>query len=149
MDVEPFLLASTLNLILAQRLVRRLCPDKQNYKFKESELKNLAKYCDLEKIETVLKEEKILKAKESLKDIEFYKPKPSNDCPEGYKGRVGIYEVLKILETQKELITKRASIDEIQLRAQKEGMRLMIEDGFVKAAQGLTSIEEVLRVIIE
>jgi len=53
------------------------------------------------------------------------------------------------LETQKELITKRASIDEIQLRAQKEGMRLMIEDGFVKAAQGLTSIEEVLRVIIE
>ena len=62
---------------------------------------------------------------------------------------MGIYEVLLITESLKELIVKRATSDEVQIQAEKEGMRTMLEDGFVKAAQGLTSIEEVLRVIIE
>lgn len=149
MKVEPFLLASTLNLILAQRLVRRFSEEKEKYTLKESELKNLSKYCDLKKIEQALKEEKILKSKETLKDIEFYRPKPTKESPEGYKGRVGIYEVLQVSETIKALIQKGATSDGIQQRAHEEGMRLMIEDGFVKAAQGVTSIEEVLRVIIE
>ncbi len=149
MKVEPFLLSSTLNLILAQRLVRRLCKEKEKYKIKKDELKNLAKYCSLKRIEEVLREEKILKSREGLEDIEFYRSKASKECPDGYKGRIGIYEVLRISESIKTLINKGATSDEIQTRARKEEMRLMIEDGFIKAAQGITSIEEVLRVIIE
>ena len=149
MKAEPFLISSTLNCILAQRLVRRLCPEKEKYALKDSEIKNLGKYCDLDRILKILKEEKIIKPRDDFKDVVFYRPKPSRDCPEGYRGRLGIYEVLSVTETIKELIVKRAASAQIQAQAQKEGMRLMVEDGFIKAAQGITSIEEVLRVIIE
>lgn len=149
MKAEPFLISSTVNCIMAQRLVRRLCGEKEKYKLKESEIKNLKKYCDLEKITKILKEEKLMKPKQKIEDLEFYKPKSSADCPEGYKGRIGIYEVLPITETIKDLIVKEATSDQIQAQAQKEGMILMIEDGFIKAAQGVTSIEEVLRVIVD
>ena len=149
MKAEPFLISSTLNCILAQRLVRRLCPEKEKYALKDSEIKNLGKYCDLDRILKILKEEKIIKPRDDFKDVVFYRPKPSKDCPEGYRGRLGIYEVLSVTETIKELIVKRATSAQIQAQAQKEGMRLMVEDGFIKAAQGITSIEEVLRVIIE
>lgn len=149
MKAEPFLISSTLNCILAQRLVRRLCPEKEKYALKDSEIKNLGKYCDLDRILKILKEEKIIKPRDDFKDVVFYRPKPSRGCPEGYRGRLGIYEVLSVTETIKELIVKRAASAQIQAQAQKEGMRLMVEDGFIKAAQGITSIEEVLRVIIE
>ena len=149
MKAEPFLIASTLNVILAQRLVRRLCEEKEKYTLNEAEIKNLKKYCDLERVLKILKEEKLIREKENFKDIEFYRPKLSKDCPEGYKGRLGIYEVLPITETIKELIVKETNADKIQEQAQKEGMRTMIEDGFIKAVQGVTSIEEVLRVIVE
>jgi len=149
MKVEPFLLSSTLNCILAQRLVRKLCPEKEKYFLKESELENIAKYCNLDKILKILKEEKIVQKKASWKNIPFYRPKKSEECSEGYKGRIGIFEVLPVTETIKEMIVKQATSDEIQEQAQKEGMRTMLEDGFVKTAQGITSIEEVLRVIIE
>jgi len=149
MKAEPFLISSTLNLILAQRLVRRFCNEKEKYTLTDSEIKNLKKYCDPDRILKILKEEKIIKPKESFRDIGFYRPKPSKECPEGYKGRIGIYESLPVTETIKELIVKRATSYQITAQAQKEGMRAMIEDGFVKAAQGITSIEEVLRVIIE
>jgi len=149
MKAEPFLISSTLNVILAQRLVRKLCEEKEKYTFKKSELDSLKKYCDLSRILEVLREEKIAKAKDTLQDIEFYRPKASDDCPEGYSGRIGIFEVLLVSESIKELINKEATSDEIQNQAQKEGMRSMIEDGFIKSAQGITSIEEVLRVIIE
>ena len=149
MDIEPFLLSSTLDLVIAQRLVRKFCEEKEKYKLTEAELKNLGKYCDFKKIETVLREENILKKKEGLKNVEFYRPRTTKKCPEGYSGRIGIFEALEVTESIKALIQKGATSDEVQERARKEGMRLMIEDGFVKAAQGITSIEEVLRVIIE
>jgi len=149
MKVEPFLISSTLNVILAQRLVRRLCLEKEKYTFKEPEIKNLKKYCDLDKVLKILKEEKLIKPEKQLKDAVFYRPKPSKDCPDGYQGRIGIYEVLSVTESIKELIIKEADADQVQKQAQKEGMRTMIEDGFIKAAQGITSIEEVLRVIVE
>ena len=149
MKAEPFLIASTLNIILAQRLVRRLCKEKEKYTLNESELKNIEKYCDLEKILKILKEEKLIKPKTTFKDIEFYRPKPTKECLEGYSGRIGIFEILPITETIKDLIVKEATTDQIQSQAIKEGMRTMTEDGFLKAAQGITSIEEVLRVIIE
>lgn len=149
MKAEPFLISSTLNVIIAQRLVRRLCGEKEKYKLKESELKNLAKYCDLDRTLKILKDEKIVKPKATFKDIEFFRPKAAKECPEGYSGRVGIYEVLPVTETIKELIVKKATSDQISAQAKAELMRTMIEDGFIKAAQGITSIEEVLRVITE
>ncbi|XOB41997.1 MAG: GspE/PulE family protein [Candidatus Nealsonbacteria bacterium] len=149
MKTEPFLLSSTLEIILAQRLVRKLCKEKTKYTLKEPELKNLKKYCDLDRILKILREEKLVKPKATFKEIEFYRPKSTKECPEGYSGRIGIFEVLDVTETIKELIVKEATSDQIQAQAQKEGMRTMIEDGFIKAAQGITSIEEVLRVIIE
>jgi len=150
MKCEPFLLSSTLNLIIAQRLVRRLVPEsKEKYKLTKQEIKNLSQYCNIEKIEKVLREEGLLKKNQTLESAYFYRPKPTKDAPDGYKGRVGIYEVLRVTETIKELILKRANSDEIQKQAQEEGMLLMVEDGFIKAARGITSIEEVLRVITE
>jgi len=149
MKVEPFLISSTLNVILAQRLVRKLCKEKEKYTLTEPEIKKIEKYCNLERILKILKEEKILKEDGDLKDIVFYRPKPTERCPDGYKGRIGIFEVLPITESIKELIVKEATSDEIQNQAIREGMRTMVEDGFVKAAKGITSIEEVLRVIIE
>ena len=149
MKAEPFLISSTLNVVLAQRLVRRFCGEKEKYFLKDPELKDLAKYCDLERILKILKEEKIAQKRQSLRQVAFYRPKPSKECQEGYKGRVGIYEVLPVTESIKELIIDRASSDHIQKQAQQEGMRTMVEDGFVKAAQGVTSIEEVLNAIIE
>ncbi len=149
MKCEPFLISSTLNCILAQRLVRRLYGEKEKYTLKESELENIAKYCDLDRIFKILKEEKIISPKANWKNITFYRPKPTKECPEGYQGRIGIYEVLPVTEAIKELIVKQATASQIQEEAQKEGMITMIEDGFIKAIQGITSIEEVLRVIIE
>ena len=148
MKVEPFLLSSTLNVIIAQRLVRKFHGEKEKYKLKAVDLDNLSKYCNLNKILEILKSEKLLKPKDTLKDLELYRPKPSKDSVSGYKGRIGIVEVLTVNDSIKDLIIKKASTKEIVLCAIKDGMRTMIEDGFVKAAQGLTSIEEVLRVII-
>ena len=149
MKVEPFLLSSTLNLVLAQRLVRKFCEEKEKYKLSAAELKNIGKYCNLENIKAVLREEKILKKKEGLENIELYRPRATKKCPEGYSGRIGIFESLEASESIKTLIQTGATSDEVQARARKEGMRLMVEDGFIKAAQGVTSIEEVLRVIVE
>lgn len=149
LKVEPFLLSSTLDLIIAQRLVRKFAGEKDKYTLKDKDLKNLSEVCNLENIERILKEDGILSAKQKLKDACFYKPRPTKDCPDGYKGRVGIYEVLEVSEAIKPLIQKGSTSDDIQKQARVEGMRLMIEDGFAKAALGITSIEEVLRVITE
>jgi type IV pilus assembly protein PilB len=149
MGTEPFLLSSTLNIIIAQRLVRKFYGDKTKYKLKPAELENLKKYCDMDRVVNILKQEKILKSSGTAKDIEFYRPKPSSSSATGYKGRIGIFEILTISEDIKNLIIKKASTSEIKAEALKSGMRTMAEDGLVKAAQGFTSIEEVLRVIMD
>ena len=149
MKAEPFLISSTLNCLLAQRLVRKLCKEKEKYRLGRAELKNLEKYCDLERVLRILREEKLVTSKQTLEDIDFYRPKPTKEYPDGYRGRIGIFEVLPITESIKELIVKGASSGQIQAQALKEGMRTMVEDGFIKAAQEITTIEEVLRVIIE
>jgi len=150
MKAEPFLISSTANLIIAQRLVRKIYPDtKQKYILSSNEIKSLSKEIDLEKILQILKNEKIIKPKDDWNNIEFYKPGKSNDCPDGYKGRIGIYEVLEVNETIKNIIIKEAPTNEIEAQAKKDGMITMLEDGFIKAVQGITSIEEVLRVTKE
>lgn len=149
MGVEPFLIASTLNVIIAQRLVRKFATDKEKYKLKKAEVDNLAAHCDMARVLEILRAEKVIKAKETLLDVNFYRPTASKSSATGYKGRMGIYEVLPVTQPIKELIVKKSSTKEITQQAVRDGMRTMFEDGLVKAAMGLTSIEEVLRVIIE
>ncbi|MCX6718579.1 MAG: GspE/PulE family protein [Candidatus Staskawiczbacteria bacterium] len=149
MGTEPFLLSSTLNIIIGQRLVRKFYGDKEKYKLNAADLENLQKYCDMERIVNLLKEEKILKQKDTIKDLELYRPKPSKNSSSGYKGRIGIFEILSVNDAIKNLINKKASTVEITKQAIQDGMRTMAEDGFIKAAQGITSLEEVLRVIMD
>ncbi|MBI1984842.1 MAG: type II/IV secretion system protein [Candidatus Wildermuthbacteria bacterium] len=149
MGAEPFLISSTINVIVAQRLVRKLAGSGQPYHLASQDIERIGSYIDEKKIESVLKKEKIIKQSQSLKDAEFRRPQASSESPDGYKGRLGIYEVLPVTETVKELILKQATSDQIQAQAQQEGMLTMVEDGFIKAAQGATTIEEVLRVVME
>jgi type IV pilus assembly protein PilB len=150
MSIEPFLISSTINCIEAQRLVRKLIPEStEKYKLTEEEVKELEDQIDIKKVLAELRKEKIVSADQKFEDITFFHPKPTPDFPDGYSDRIGIHEVLEISETIKELIVKRADSDAIQKQAREEGMLTMSEDGFIKAARGLTSIEEVLRVTKE
>lgn len=149
MGVEPFLVASTLKLVIAQRLVRKLCTDMEEYFFKEEEITSLSKQYRMENILNVLKEEKFLKKDQRWTDIKFGRAKKTKQCPEGYKGRYGIYEVLSTSDAIRELVIKEKSTEEIQSQGEKEGMLTMFEDGFIKAARRSTSVEEILRVITE
>jgi len=149
MKVEPFLLASTIDIVIAQRLVRRLCSAKEKYYLDKNKLEELGKEVDLERVLCLLKKEKFIEPKIGWEKIPFYKPKPSKDCEDGYADRIGIHEILKISETVKNLIMANATSDDIEKQAKKEGMTTMLEEGIVKAAQGITTIEEVLRVTRE
>ena len=149
MKIEPFLISSTITLITAQRLVRTICPGHQKIKLSDAEIAALGKDVDLKRILEVLKKEKAVDARLTLKDIEWPKPTPNEECPDGYKGRIGIHEILTPTEAVKELILKNASADEIGREARTEGMVNMFEDGFIKAAEGVTTLEEVFRVTSE
>jgi len=150
MDIEPFLISSTINCIEAQRLVRKLIPESvEKYKLTELEIKELEDQIDRKRVLEELRKEKIVGPDDEFEDITFFHPKPTPDFPDGYSDRIGIHEVLEISETIKDLIVKRADSDAIEKQARKEGMLTMSEDGFIKAARGLTSIEEVLRVTKE
>jgi len=149
MQVEPFLLVSTVNCVIAQRLVRKLCDPKEKYFLKKSELEQLSKEVDLNRVLETLKEEKVVPTGATLSSIPFYRPKPSANCPDGYSDRIAIHEVLIMSQTLKELVMKNASIDVCRPQAMKENMRTMLEDGIFLAARGITSIEEVLRVTRE
>ena len=96
-----------------------------------------------------LRDEKIVTKSDDWTTIPFYRPGKSKECEDGYKGRVGIHEILKMTPTVRELIMKSETALAIQSQAKSEGMLTMIEDGIFKAAQGQTTIEEVLRVISE
>lgn len=149
MKIEPFLLVSTLNVIIAQRLVRKLGEQKKKKKLSEAELTALKKSVDLDKVLEVLREEKIVEKKANWEDISFWEPAPEKEGDDGYHGRIGIHEVLKVSPAIKELVMRGATTAEMDDQAQKEGMLTMLEDGIFKAVQGLTTIEEVLRVISE
>ena len=149
MKVEAFLLVSTLNIVIAQRLVRRLSPNKEKYLLDEAEQTSLGKLVDLDRVLKLLIDEKIVAPNATWKDVPFYKPKKTSESDDGYKSRIGIHEVLKMSPTIKELIIKGASADKIEEQAKKEGMVTMIEDGIFKSVQGETTIEEVLRVVEE
>lgn len=149
MGVEPFLIVSTVKTIIAQRLVRKLSEEKEKYILSEIEINALRKVVNLDVVLAALKAEKIVKETADWDSIPFYKPTPNEDSPNGYKGRVGIHEVLEVSLTIKEMILKNSSTDEIEQQAKKEGMMTMLEDGIFLVASGITSTEEVLRVVSE
>ena len=149
MKIEPFLLVSTVNIILAQRLVRKLSKAKEKVILTKAELTSLAKVVDLDRVLDLLKKERVVGKADNWDKITFYKQKESVESKDGYSGRVGIHEVLRMTPTIRELVMKGATSQEIEEHAKKEGMITMIEDGIFKAVQGLTTIEEVLRVVSE
>ncbi len=134
MGTEPFLLSSTMNLIIAQRLVRKICDH-----CKVSVVKT-PKDFDTPQLRDVLK---FLPEK----NLTLYEGKKCEVCGfTGYKGRTSIYEVIKITPTLQELIVKRPSAQEIWALARKEGAKSVFEDGLEKVKNGLTSIEELVRI---
>ena len=148
MKVESFLLVATLDIVIGQRLVRRLTDSKQEYKLTKAEFAELQKLVNTDHVLETLKAEKIVKPTDTWDKINFWKAAPAGD-DDGFKGRVGIHEVLRMSQTMKELIMKSSTTGEIEAQAKKEGMLTMLEDGIFKCVQGLTTIEEVLRVVSE
>jgi general secretion pathway protein E len=130
MGVEDYLLTSTVNGLLAQRLVRRL--DKTS----------------MEKYKVMPEMAKELKLHELTdeKDVHFYRPRPSEENPTGYAGRMSILECLTMSEELRRLVMKGATAGELQRQAQIEGMLTMYQDGLLKCLAGDTSFEEVIRV---
>ncbi len=149
MGVLPFLIISTVKTIIAQRLVRKLVPNKEKYFLSEDEIKNLAKLIDLDRMLLQLKSEKIIGPKYTWDKVPFYKPVKSAESPDGYSNRVGIHEVLKVSASIKEMILHGSSQDDIETQAKKEGMMTILEDGVFQAVLGNTSLEEVFRVVSE
>jgi type IV pilus assembly protein PilB len=135
MGVEPFLTASAVDCVIAQRLVRRLCEQcREEYRPTQEMLQRL---------------EFPEQAIENWKDITLYRATGCTRCnTTGYKGRVGIYEIMPVTEAIERLIVERKSADEIGRVAHAEGMCTLREDGLERVLQGLTSIEEISRVIV-
>lgn len=139
MGVEPFLIASSVNTIVAQRLVRRICHNcKQTYTLNESEVKSMSEIVD-----AMPKEVKALI--KPLKEYSFLKGAGCDICNRtGYKGRQGIFEILPMTEAVKELLLKSAAGSQIKDKAVEEGMVTMQQDGILKVLAGITTLEEVI-----
>jgi type IV pilus assembly protein PilB len=149
MGVEPFLLASTLRIIIGQRLVRKLAADREQHELSRDEQAQLEHIVDAGAVLRALKDEKAVAKDATWKNIPFFKPKEDGVTHSGYAGRLGIYEVMPVTATIKELMLKGGADDQLEKQARSEGMLTMSEDGIFKAAQGISTIEEVLRVITE
>lgn len=135
MGIEEFLVASTLNVVVAQRLARRLCPHctKKEVFTKENKAEIGKMRPDIARL---------LKAGESI-----YIPVGCDKCSgTGYKGRIGLYEVLEIDKALRQKISEAATTDELFDVARKGGLSLIVEDGIKKIQRGITSIDELLRV---
>jgi type IV pilus assembly protein PilB len=149
--IEPYLIASTVNAIMAQRLVRVICPDcKTQIKVEEETLKSLEKQFNLEGLMAVLKKLDLSGKATKISELPFFKGKGCDKCSNtGYKGRVGVHEILENTPEIQELIVKRATSQDIEQLAISQGMITMWQDGFIKAISGQTTIEEILRVTKE
>jgi len=154
MKVEPFLVASTVNTVIGQRLVRRVCDNcRQERQSTEAETKSIN--TTLARVLPKTKEE-LAKVKDDIgfdvlplagqNAYTLYKGGGCKECTDGYKGRVGIYEVFAMTEAMEQLLATKATTTHIQNQATADGMVSMKEDGYLKALNGLTTLEEVARV---
>ena len=149
MGVEPFLLVSTVRVIVGQRLVRKLCESKEQYALDKTMRMKIAGEEEFDTAFRALQDEKLVKKGSTLDDIPFYRPVPSPECEDGYKSRIGIHEVLAVSPAIREIMLRSGTSDALEAQAKKEGMLTMLEDGLYKAARGITSLEEVLRTVNE
>lgn len=135
---EPFLLTSTINCIVGQRICRKICNQcKESYDPPPEVIEDIKKVLG-----------KLLSSEE--KSIKIFHGKGCEECGKtGYLGRTGIYEVLPVSDKIGKLILERASSKAIEIQAKEEGMITMKQDGYLKVTEGITSIEEVLRVAQE
>lgn len=153
MGIEPFLIASTVNTIIGQRLVRRVSENNETYQSDTVELEAIQ-----DTIGKLLpeKQDDVAKVSEDLgyKDLPLrgqnaytlYRGKDTSLAPGGYKGRVGLYEVIDVNDEIESMILERATSNEIQDKAVEQGMITMREDGYLKALTGVTTLAEVNRV---
>jgi len=152
MDVPSFLIASTTNIIMAQRLVRKICLHCiQSYTLNKSAVQELEKHFDLHSIlETLVKTKIIMDSKTPVDSLLFYRGKGCKQCGNsGYKGRIGIYEILEITHDVAQAIMSNENAEDLRKRAKDQGMMTMVQDGFIKAKNGVTTLEEILRVTQE
>ncbi len=127
MGIQPFLISSSLLMVVSQRLARKLCKCKEEYEPSEEELN-------------------LLGIEES--GITLFRKRGCPLCNDtGYKGRMGVHELLILSEEIKPLIDRKASSDELRIQARKDGMKTLFEDGALKVRNGITSVEELLRVV--
>ena len=154
MGIEPFLIASTINVVMGQRLVRKVCAKcKKAFPATEAAVAMINKVVGhlLPKTEADIKKVSEYFGYETLpifneKAYTLYKGEGCSDCVDGYKGRIGIYEIFEMNKEIEKLLLKEATTSEIQQQAQKDGMLTMQQDGIMKALSGITTIEEVSRV---
>jgi len=139
MGIEPFLVTSTINLIISQRLVRKICPKCiESFEIAPSE------------VSKVLSQELVLKLFKGKDKTLIFRGRGCPLCQKtGYLGRNGIFETLEMTEPIKDLVMKKANAVQIKTKAQELGMTAMIEEGIEKIEEGVTTLEEVLRAIKE
>lgn len=150
MEVEPFLLASTMNVVLAQRLVRRVCEDCiESYYAEPQAVEQIHKVLDGIRYDIGALPNNDLGKPDTLDDdkIVLYRGKGCAKCNDtGYSGRIGIFEALDVTEKISKAILQKGSTEDVRKLAIEDGMITMLQDGFAKALQGVTTLEEVLRV---
>jgi type IV pilus assembly protein PilB len=141
MKIEPFLVASTVNIVIAQRLVRKICEHcRASFGISEDEKKLIESN---PKIMEIFKK----KGYKNLKSATFFHGAGCQVCNDtGYQGRVGVFEVLEMTPEIKKLVQDKASSNQIVAEALKNGMTTMLEDGIAKVLLGVTTLDEVLRV---
>jgi type II secretory ATPase GspE/PulE/Tfp pilus assembly ATPase PilB-like protein len=149
--IEPYLIASTVNAIMAQRLVRMICTDcKTEQKIDKETIESLSKQFNLDSLMQILKDNNLAGTAKTLDELPFFVGKGCDKCSNsGYRGRVGVHEILENTPELQELIVKQATSQDIETQAVKQGMVTMWQDGFIKAIAGQTTIEEILRVTKE
>ena len=139
MGVEPFLITSAINCIMAQRLVRKICPKcKEEYKIPEATRKEI--------MDEINKSTNPELSKYKNTEIKFYHGKGCDNCSNGFKGRIGVFEVMDMTEKVENLAVSRSPATTIKHEAMKEGMLTIKEDGIIKIIKGITTVDEVLRV---
>lgn len=158
MGIPAFLVASTITVIIAQRLVRIICPDcKESYTLSSAAFSDLEAKVNMKLILPLIETETALspvktdaKTGRGSSPLVFYRGKGCKTCShEGYRGRIGVYEVFEMTKEMAELVLERAAAERLREQAARQGMHTMLQDGFVKAAKGITTFEEVLRVTQE
>ena len=149
MGVESFLVASTLNLVIAQRLVRRICINCiESFKLSKDQLKSLSHELDTDSMFKRFQELKLIENNvHSFGELTFYKGKGCSRCNgSGYNKRIALLELLENDKKIQDCIIKNSSSAEIDAAAKEQGMITIFEDGMQKALLGMTTIEEVLRI---